>query len=66
MKLTGHQTRSVFDRYDITSKGDLKIAAARLDEASGRAWGNGNGINNGISLAGVDTPGAGALCRKGF
>lgn len=42
MKLTGHQTRSVFDRYDITSKGDLKMAAARLDEASGRAWGSGN------------------------
>ena len=31
MKLTGHKTRSVFDRYDITSPGDLREAAARLD-----------------------------------
>jgi hypothetical protein len=30
MQLTGHKTRSVFDRYDIVSKGDLLDAAARL------------------------------------
>jgi integrase len=31
MKLTGHKTRSVFDRYDITSPGDLREAARKLD-----------------------------------
>lgn len=34
MKLTGHKTRSVFDRYDITSAGDLRDAAARLNAAT--------------------------------
>jgi hypothetical protein len=30
-QMTGHKTRSVFERYNIVSDGDLRDAAARLD-----------------------------------
>lgn len=34
MQLTGHKTRSVFERYNIVSEGDLEAAAGRLNDAA--------------------------------
>ena len=31
MRMTGHKTRSVFERYNIVSDGDLREAARKLD-----------------------------------
>ncbi len=40
MQLTGHKTRSVFERYNIVSSGDLRDAARKLDEARGHNTGH--------------------------
>jgi integrase len=43
MAVTGHRTRAVFDRYDITSEADLDDAAAKLQSLVGTKTGtNGN------------------------
>ena len=36
MQMTGHQTESVFQRYNIVSDGDLREAAHKLNAAGGR------------------------------
>jgi integrase len=39
MMMTGHKTRSVFERYNIVSTGDFDQAAKRLDEINGHSTG---------------------------
>ena len=36
MRMTGHKTPSVFQRYNIVSDGDLREAAQKLNQAAGR------------------------------
>ena len=35
MQMTGHKTRSVFERYNIVSEGDYRDAVRRIDGDEG-------------------------------
>ena len=44
MKVTGHKTRAVFDRYHIVSPGDLQDVARRFGAADGHNSGHNRGV----------------------
>ncbi len=46
MQMTGHKTRSVFERYNIVSDGDLSDAARKLDLAAKKLTGTITGTEN--------------------
>ena len=45
MKMTGHKTRSVFERYNVTSGADLREAAKKLNAAAEKISGTVSGTS---------------------
>ena len=46
MRISGHKTRSVFDRYNIVNESDLENAAAQIEQGAFRESGHSLGIGD--------------------
>jgi integrase len=57
MTMTGHKTRSIFDRYDITSEGDLADAARKLDAFTAANKSSGTITGTTVLQTPLDRPG---------
>jgi hypothetical protein len=56
MRITGHKTRSVFERYNIVSPGDLAEAARKLDAAMTTITGSGMNAPSLVTLPTENSP----------
>ena len=63
MTITGHQTRSVFDRYDISSEVDLADAAAKMEERNQQR--NAASLSAKLQLS-YSSPESGAVAKGPF